>query len=53
MPNQYGDDAVDEILALEQSQRREAAAKEALGEVAAEAPKPSKPQSDAAPVDRR
>lgn len=43
-PNQYGDDEVAEILALETRQRQDTAAREALGEQEpAPAPAPARP----------
>jgi hypothetical protein len=55
MPNQYGSDSIDEILELEAIQRRDAAAREALGEPPAPAPKPkrARPQSAEPPRDDR
>ncbi|MNU10365.1 hypothetical protein D3C72_2574740 [compost metagenome] len=45
MPNQYGEDEVAEMLALEDRQRQDAAAREALGEKPpAPAPPPAKRQ---------
>jgi hypothetical protein len=53
-PNQYGDDEVAEILALETRQRQDAAAREALGEKPpVPAPAPAKPQRAKRPPERR
>ena len=51
MPNQYGDDAVDEILELEDRQQSDTTAKEVLGE--APPPKPKAPQPERRPPERR
>lgn len=57
MPNQYGDDEVAEILAIETRQRQDAAAREALGEkpqAPAPAPRPpAKPQRARRPPEPR